>query len=290
MARPVRRHGPARSLLTALLALLWVFPWMTLVVLALRRDAGVATAVLLGMITLFVAVYVVRPLRARRRIAAQLRLRSCRPYLPLLTVATAMKLLAMISTLALHHQLAARRILPRLPEDEDVVSPEFLAHPFGLVAVFLAVAILAPLIEEFAFRGRVQHTLEHAFGIVPAIAITAIAFSVLHGRIDAVHHLAFGLFAGWVVWRTGSIWSAVYMHALNNANGQLLTHLTSDSVGTWDGDAAKLWSVAILCGILGFGGLIAVGARIHRVALAERPGFHGSPRNRSARMAISTVA
>jgi membrane protease YdiL (CAAX protease family) len=290
MAQRLRRRGPTRSLVTALFALLGAFPWMMLVVVALRLNAGAATAALLGLIALYVGLYVLRPLHARRRVAAQLRLRSCRPYLPLLTVATAMKLLAMISTLALHHQLAARRILPRLPEDEDIASPEFLAQPFGLVAVFLAVAVLGPLIEEFAFRGRLQHTLEHAFGIVPAIATSAIVFSVLHGRIDAIHHLAFGVFAGWVVWRTGSIWSAVYMHALNNGIGQLLTHLTSDSVSTWNGNATGLWSFAILCGIMGFGGLIAVGARIHRVALVERPGFHGGPRNRSSRMAVSTVA
>src|SRR5687767_10836452 len=290
MARRLRRRGRARSLLTALLSLGWGVPWMVLVILALRMDAGAATTTLLGITVLFVGLHVVRPLRARPRMAAHLRLRSCRPYLPLLTLATGTKLLAMVSTLALHQQLAARHMLPRMPNDEDVASPELLAQPLGPIALFLAMVVLGPLIEEFVFRGRVQHTLEHAFGLVPAIASSAIVFSVLHGRVDAVHHLAFGVFAGWVVWRTGSLWSAVYMHALNNGIGQLLTHLTSDSVSTWNGNATGLWSFAILCGIMGFGGLIAVGARIHRVALVERPGFHGGPRNRSSRMAVSTVA
>lgn len=260
------------------------------VVAALRMDARTAAGVLLGTLTVFIGLYVVRPLHANRRVAAQLRLRSCRPYLPLLTLATAMKLLAMISTLALHHQLAAQRLLPRMPEDEDVVSSELLAQPFGPVAAFLAVVVLGPLIEEFTFRGRVQHTLEHAFGLTPAIAVSTLVFSALHGRIDAVHHVAFGIFAGWVVWRTGSIWSAVYMHALNNAIGQLLTHLTSDAPSGWEGNATGLWLVAILCGLIGFGGLIATGARIHRVALAERGRSLNHRRNGSPGMTISATA
>jgi membrane protease YdiL (CAAX protease family) len=205
----------------------------------------------------------------------------------LLTVATAMKLLAMVSTLGLHQELAARRMLPRMPDDGDLVSPEFLAHPFGPVALFLAMVVLGPLIEEFTFRGRVQHTLEHAFGLVPAIATSGIVFSVLHGRIDAVHHLAFGIFAGWVVWRTGSIWSAVYMHAVNNAVAQLLVHLTSNSPVAWDDTAAGLWPFAIIGGFVGFGGLLTVGARIHRVVREERSGFHkGRPKDLPG-MAIS---
>lgn len=263
---------------------------MVLVILALRTDAGAATAALLGIIALFVGLHVVRPLRARPRVAAQLRLRSCRPYLPWLTLASGMKLLAMVSTLALHQQLAARRMLPRMPNDDDVASPELLAQPLGPLALFLAMAVLGPLIEEFTFRGRVQHTLEHAFGLVPAIVSSALVFSVLHGRVDAVHHLAFGVFAGWVVWRTGSIWSAVYMHAVNNGVAQLLMHLTSDSPVAWDERAAGLWPLAIIGGIVGVGGLIAVGARIHRIAQAERPGLHGGRRKRSVGMAISPVA
>jgi len=100
----------------------------------------------------------------------------------------------------------------------------------------------------------------------------------------------FGVFAGWVVWRTGSLWSAVYMHALNNGVAQLLMHLTSDSPDAWDERAAGLWPLAIIGAIVGVAGLIAVGARIHRLAQAERPGLHGGRRQRSAGMAISPVA
>ena len=275
-------------MLAAVWGVAWAYAWMVAVVLAFKMDAGAATVILLGMTVLFVQRYVVHPLRASRREAAQLRLRSCRPYVPWLTIATAMKLLLMLSTLALHEHLTARRLLPRIPNDEDFMSPEFLAQPLGPTALFLAIAVLAPLIEEFAFRGRVQHTLEHAFGFAPAVALSATVFSVLHGPIDAIHHLPFAVFTGWVVWRTGSIWAAVYIHALNNASAQILMGLTSDAAITWK-ERAELWPYIASVGLVGLGGLVAAGARIDRIAEAVRPGFRGSRRKRPPSVAISSV-
>ena len=288
MTRRLRRKGPLRSALGAMLSVAWAFAWMIPVAVALKLHAARATAALLLTIAIFVGLYVVRPLRANRRMAALLRLRSCRRYLAALTFAAGAKVLLMLSTLALHEGLAARRMLPKMPNDEDFVSAQFLGQPLGPVALFLAIAVMAPLIEEFGFRSRVQHPLEHAFGAVPAIAASAIVFSVLHGRIDAVHHLAFGVFAGWVVWRTGSIWAAVYIHSLNNAVAQLLMHLTSDSAIDWSTSAPTLWPYAMVGGLVGLGGMIAAGARIHRIARAERRASH-SGRTRSAAIAMSPV-
>ena len=287
MVRRLRRQGRARSLLSALGSIGWAYAWMVPIVVALRMNARVALAVLLGVGTLFAGLYVVRPLRGDSRMATQFRLRSCRRYLRWLTLAASMKLVLMLSTLALHEHLAARRLLPRMPDDDDFVSAEFLAEPLGPVALFLAIALLAPLIEEFAFRGRVQHTLEHAFGVVPAIAVSAVTFSVLHGRVDAIHHLAFGVFAGWVVWRTGSIWSGVYMHALNNAAAQFLMHVTSTSMITWK-PRSELWPYVITAGLVGLGGLIAAGVRINEVARSERR-IGGGRVKRPSGMVISPI-
>jgi membrane protease YdiL (CAAX protease family) len=289
MARRLRRRGRVRSLLTAVVSLLWAYAWMVPLVVALRTDASGATAILLGTTALFIGLYVVRPLRSNPRMAAQLRLRRCGRYLPWLTVAAAMKLIMILSTLALHEQLAAQRLLPKLPDDSDVVSAAFLADPFGPVALFLAIGVMAPLIEEFAFRGRMQHALEHAFGFIPAIGISAVVFSVLHGKIDAIHHLASGLFAGWVVWRTGSIWTAVYVHALNNAAAQLLMHLSSDWVMSPSDISSRLWPYAIAAGVLALGGLIFTGAQIHRLVDTERPRLRRGVSKRSLGVAVPTV-
>lgn len=259
------------SVTRSLLSVLWAYAWLVPLVIALRMDPLWATLLLLSAVAMFVVLYVIRPLRTQPRLAAQLRLRPCGRYLPWLTLAAVLKLLLMLSSLAVHERLATWRVLPRLPDDPEFVSAAFLSSPFGAIAFFLGIAVMAPLIEEFAFRGWMQHELEHTIGLVPAIAVTAVMFSFLHGRIEAIHHLAFGVFAGWVVWRTGSIWSGVYMHALNNAVALLMMHVMSDSFPSWGEFSAWLWPYAFLLGSLALGGFVAAGAQIHRLAQAERP-------------------
>lgn len=290
MTRPLRRRGRARSLLSALLSIAWTIGWMIPVVVALRIDATHGTVLLLATAGIFIGLYVVRPLRSRPRMAAQLRLRSPRRYLPWLTVAVAMKLLFGISGLVLHEQLAAQDLLPKIPDDSDFVSAAFLADPFGPIALLLAVAVLAPLIEEFAFRGRMQHALEHSLGVLPAIVLSTLAFSVLHGRIDAAHHVVFGLFAGWVVWRTGSIWTAVFMHAVNNGGALLASYIPGDVPISPSQVASRLWPYAILVGVLAAGGLIVAGKRIHRLAAVARPGVLTVSWKRSSRTAVSPAS
>ena len=289
MTRPLRRRGRIGSLLAALVSVAWAVGWLIPVVAALKIDATWGAGLLLGTLALFIAWYVTGPLRSRRRVAAQLRLRSPRRYLPWLTVAVAMKLIFGVSGLVLHEELAAQDLLPRLPDDSDVASATFLADPFGPVALFVAVAILAPLIEEFAFRGRMQHALEHSLGVVPAIVLSTLAFSLLHGRIDAAHHVAFGLFAGWVVWRTGSLWTAVYMHAVNNGLAMLASYIPGDVPLSSSQLVARLWPYAIVAGVLAAVGLVVAGKRIDRLAAVERPNAPTVSWRRSSRPAVSPV-
>jgi membrane protease YdiL (CAAX protease family) len=259
-----------RSIAKAVLAVVWAYAWMVPVVAALQLPPGAAAALMLATVGAFVARNVVRPLRSRPRLTACLRLRPFARYLPLLTLAVAAKLVLVFSSFLLHEEMATRRLLPRLPDEPELVSPAFMAHPLGAVAVVVAIAVLAPLIEEFAFRGKMQHELEHSVGIRAAILIPAILFSAFHGLVDAIHHLPYGLFAGWVVWRTGSIWGAVYMHALNNSVAAAALFLPDDSPGRPD-MSAGLWPYAILAAVVALGALLVIGRRIHRIANTMRP-------------------
>jgi membrane protease YdiL (CAAX protease family) len=243
---------------------------------ALRMAPAVALALMLATITAFVARNVVRPLRSRPRLAARLRLRPFRKYLPLLTLAVAAKLVLAFSSFLLHEEMATRRILPPLPDQPEIASSAFRAHPLGAAAVVLAIALLAPLIEEFAFRGKMQHELEASVGVRVAIIVPAVLFSALHGLVDAIHHFPYGLFAGWFVWRTGSIWGAVYMHALNNSVAAAALLLSSDAPDRPD-IAASLWPYAIIAGVVALGALLAIARRIHRIANRPRPRAHGWP-------------
>ena len=259
------------SLVRALLAVPWVYLWIIPIVAALEMKVEVATVVLVTLTVAFVWWNVVRPLRSRPRLVALLRFRPWRRYTSWLTLAGVAQLVLAFATLVLHEQLAEWRFLPRLPSAPELIPPEFYTHALGPLAMFIAMVVITPLVEEFGFRGRMQGRLE-PFGVVPAILIPAVIFSLLHGLLIAAHHLPFALFVGWVVWRTGSIWTAVYVHALNNAGVLVLLYvaryweMTSQDVPPW------LWPHALAVALIAFGGLLAAGRRIQRIAQIDRRG------------------
>jgi membrane protease YdiL (CAAX protease family) len=268
-------------LIRALLVVPWMFLWIVPIVVALEMRVERATVTLVALAAAFTWWNVVRPLRSRPRTVAWLQLGPWRQYAGWLTLAGVAQFVLAFATLVLHEQLAAWRFLPKLPSGPDLIPPDFLGHALGPVAMFLAAVVITPLVEEFGCRGRMQHRLEHTFGVVPAIVIPAITFCLLHGLLVAAHHLAFALFVGWVVWRTGSIWTAVYVHALNNAAVLVLVYLargwdqSSETLPPW------LWPSAIVAGVVALAGLLASGYRIHRIAQIVRPRDGAWPKRRA---------
>lgn len=81
----------------------------------------------------------------------------------------------------------------------------------------LAVAVLAPVIEEFVFRGIILTRLEK-YGKWFAVVGSAIIFGIAHGDI-ARFAFAFiaGLVFGFLYVKTRNIWVPVIVHFLNNS-------------------------------------------------------------------------
>jgi uncharacterized protein len=73
--------------------------------------------------------------------------------------------------------------------------------------------------EEFGFRGYVQYTLGSGIGFWPSAIILSFLFGAGHlgnpgeAKIGAFMAGSFGLLALFSLWRTGSLWFAVGMHA-----------------------------------------------------------------------------
>lgn len=279
-----------RSLPRALLVVLWLFLWVVPIGGALELPPGWATLALAGVGVAFVWWNVARPLRSQPRVAASYRLRPWRHYAGWLTVAVEAEVVLILATLILHEQLAEWRFLPRIPNSPELIPAHFSGHVLGPIAMTLAVVVVTPLAEEFTFRGRMQSRLERAAGVIPAILIPAVVFSLLHGITIAAHHLPFAIFVGWVVWRTGSIWTAVYMHALNNALALTAMYLAPN----WDIVSADtsswLWVYLVAAGIAALGLLLAAGQQIHRLAQVKRPRTRVWPRWRSTPSDLSVVS
>jgi membrane protease YdiL (CAAX protease family) len=75
------------------------------------------------------------------------------------------------------------------------------------------------LFEEFLFRGYTLFTLSSGIGFWPAAILLSLLFAGVHlqnsgeGRVGVAGVLVVGLLWCFTVWRTGSLWFAVGMHA-----------------------------------------------------------------------------
>jgi len=77
--------------------------------------------------------------------------------------------------------------------------------------------LLAPLFEEWMFRGLLLDWLRKRLWASRAIAVSAVLFAVMHVYPVAMPYaFLFGLAAGWLRLRTGSTLNTWFVHVLNN--------------------------------------------------------------------------
>lgn len=93
-----------------------------------------------------------------------------------------------------------------------------LDRPAGWLAMGAILMLLAPILEEFTFRGWILHALERRVRARWAILISAVLFAVGHGDLERVPLLTLdGVLLGVIVYLTGSIWAGVAVHAAINS-------------------------------------------------------------------------
>lgn len=146
---------------------------------------------------------------------------------------------------------------------------------YEIFAVYVGAVLVAPVVEELAFRGLLQTALVPRLGRWPAIVAAGAVFAAWHVRPgDLVGAFVWGLPVGWLAWRTGSVVWGVAVHVVNNAIAVLL-EMVAAATGAgaeWApaADGADAGGLAIGCGMLAAGGawLVYVGLRIDR-ALPE---------------------
>ena len=96
----------------------------------------------------------------------------------------------------------------------------------GIILTFFRVAITAAIVEEIAFRGYVMGNLRF-FGDGFAIAVSSVVFALLHGNmVQAPVALMVGFALGYLSVKTGTIWTAVIIHLLNNSISTVVYYLT----------------------------------------------------------------
>ena len=109
----------------------------------------------------------------------------------------------------------------------ELSSPD-LPMPSGALGVlssFFRVAVVAALTEEICFRGVVMGHLRR-FGDFFAVAMASVVFALMHcNLIQAPFALIVGFALGYLCIRTGSLWTGIAVHALNNSISLVFSYL-----------------------------------------------------------------
>lgn len=99
----------------------------------------------------------------------------------------------------------------------------------GLISGVLVIGVLTGFCEEIFFRGALQNILLRG-GIRPwlSIGIAAVIFSAMHFQFFGfVPRMILGIFFGYLIYTTGTLWTAVLAHVLNNSTVVVCSWLTA---------------------------------------------------------------
>jgi membrane protease YdiL (CAAX protease family) len=97
------------------------------------------------------------------------------------------------------------------------LAPLFEGPPLARAATAVIAASVAPLCEEAAFRGFLLTALRARHAPGAAIAISTVLFAIMHvDPVRAPALLVLGATFGWLAWRSGSLWTSLIAHSVNN--------------------------------------------------------------------------
>lgn len=85
-----------------------------------------------------------------------------------------------------------------------------------LLAFFIGMVILAPLAEEWLFRGILQTALGARWGPLAAVPVTAALFALFHDVSTWWVVAIYGLVWGWIIYRRSSLTVSILTHAAWN--------------------------------------------------------------------------
>lgn len=159
------------------------------------------------------------------------------------------------------------------PESANPILP-LMGTPMGRLQVAVYVIAVAPVAEEWLFRGLVQRPLERRAGAAGAIALAAALFAAAH-VLPRVFPLLFllGVVLGYVAWATRSIWPPVVLHAGHNAFvlAVLVLGGPQETAPTlWEAGPSAEWWVSL-------GALLASAALLVPLARRLRDAGRGAP-------------
>ena len=121
-------------------------------------------------------------------------------------------------------------LIPVLPSLVDFLLEEMPMPESGILLAFeiIMITILAPIVEEFIFRGVILKRLIKKTSVWGGILLSSLLFGVLHA--DLIGAFLFGIITALLVLRTGNLLIPILLHMLNNTLAVILMYLPSSWV------------------------------------------------------------
>ena len=120
----------------------------------------------------------------------------------------------------------------------------------------IAIAVVAPLAEEFLFRGILLHRWATKMGVLPGILASSVLFGILHP--NPIGLTMFGLVTALIYVRTHSLWLVTAFHAMNNGIVGGLGLLSSQAAAP----SAETIMTQMQSGLLSGGVLVLISAPV----------------------------
>lgn len=126
------------------------------------------------------------------------------------------------------------------------------------IALWIAVVIMAPIVEEMTFRGFMYTRLKQGMPKWIAIIITSLVFGIVHGTIIwAMYTFVFSLALIYILERTKSTWACILFHMSFNLVGAVMS--------TWPEFAEKLDNIWVVIGSL----VLTLGAAVWFILVSK---------------------
>jgi len=86
-----------------------------------------------------------------------------------------------------------------------------------LSLLILGSVVVAPVVEEFLFRGALQQAFEKTIGVTKAVIYSSLLWAIIHGIMNwAIQIFVLGVIIGYIAWRLNSTIPSMILHAINN--------------------------------------------------------------------------
>lgn len=162
----------------------------------------------------------------------------------------------------------------------DFLEGILLGDDLSTPVLFAVLALTPALCEELMFRGYLQRQVERKWGAAASILIVGVVFGLYHLRpSQAIPLSVLGVYMGYVVWATGSLWAGVLVHLLNNGFAVLLAGWARQSPDL-DMESIEAMSLPWYLGVLGLAFATGVAVLLYKrreAVVGTRPDAQPAP-------------